>query len=82
MNLRNSKPLEVLPSNGKNGIGLKNVQKRLQILYPDEHELFIESTEGEFIIKMQIPLQQNTTKNYPGSGKKSSFAMTQNTSYA
>ncbi len=82
MNLRNSKPLEVLPSNGKNGIGLKNVQKRLQILYPDEHELFIESTEGEFIIKMQIPLQQNNTKNYPGSAKKSSFAMTQNTSYA
>ena len=34
MNLSNSLPSDVLLSNGKNGIGLKNVQKRLQILYP------------------------------------------------
>ena len=82
MNLSNSKPLEVLPTNGKNGIGLKNVQKRLQIIYPDEHELFIESTVGEFIVKLQIPLQRGSPKKFPEFTKQTSSVITQNRTYA
>lgn len=82
MNLSNSKPLENLPGNGKNGIGLKNVQKRLQIIYPDEHKLFIQSTAGEFNIRMQIPLQQSKTKESFKSPKESLFMTNQNISYA
>jgi len=82
MNLSNNKPLETLPSNGKNGIGLKNVQKRLQILYPGKHALIIKSTEGEFSIKLQIPLQAVNTKDLPELNKNPAFAISQNSSYA
>lgn len=57
MELSNNKPLTTLSQNGKSGIGLKNVQKRLQLLYPRQHELIIEQTEDEFLIKLKIPLQ-------------------------
>ncbi|HEY5464964.1 MAG TPA: histidine kinase [Hanamia sp.] len=57
MELSNNKPSQVFYQNGKNGIGLKNVQKRLQLLYPNEHELIIKQTEDEFLIKLKLPLQ-------------------------
>jgi sensor histidine kinase YesM len=82
LELSNSKPLQAFSQNGKNGIGLKNVQKRLQLLYPHEHELIIESTEDEFLIKMQVPLQPGDTKNIEGLNIKPALAFSQNTSYA
>jgi LytS/YehU family sensor histidine kinase len=82
LELSNSKPLQAFYQNGKNGIGLKNVQKRLQLLYPHEHELIIESTEDEFLIKMQVPLQPGDTKNIEGLNIKPALAFSQNTSYA
>jgi sensor histidine kinase YesM len=54
--LTNSKPAEEMP-NGKKGIGLCNVKKRLELLYPAEHLLVIESTKNTFTVNMQIPLQ-------------------------
>ncbi len=54
--LTNSKPAEEMP-NGKKGIGLCNVKKRLELLYPAEHLLVIESTKHTFTVNMQIPLQ-------------------------
>ncbi|HEY5917943.1 MAG TPA: histidine kinase [Chryseolinea sp.] len=57
--LINNKPTEhSLPvsANGKGGIGLKNVEKRLQLLYPGKHDLKIESTETTFTVKMRIEL--------------------------
>ncbi len=56
--LSNSKPLEANHYYGKNGIGLKNVQKRLAILYPAKHELTISSTADEYAVKMSIPLTE------------------------
>ncbi len=56
--LSNSKPLEANHYYGKNGIGLKNVQKRLAILYPAKHELTISSTADMYTVKMSIPLTQ------------------------
>jgi hypothetical protein len=64
MNLSNSRPLQVASQNNGNGIGLKNVQKRLQILYPGQHELLIQSTGEEFSIYMQVPLHVNK-RNVP-----------------
>jgi two-component system LytT family sensor kinase len=53
--LSNSKP----PGDSKiteGGIGLNNVRKRLGLIYPDEHELRIESSEDSYKINMQIPV--------------------------
>ena len=81
MNLSNSKPLQVAPQNCNNGIGLKNVQKRLQILYPGQHELLIKSTDEEFSIRMQVPLQINV-RNVPIENSIEIVSASQNPSYA
>lgn len=36
------------------GIGIENVKKRLEILYPKRHELFIKDLESEFIVDLRI----------------------------
>jgi len=70
MELGNNKPLQAFPQNGKNGIGLKNVQKRLQLLYPDKHELIIKSVDEEFFIRLKLPLQMVDKKDDPEVNKK------------
>ncbi len=59
--LSNSKPSLNSKKQGK-GIGLINVQKRLQLLYPDDHQLNISSTEETFSVEMQIMLSEGTLK--------------------
>jgi len=59
--LSNSKP-SLNSKKLNNGIGLLNVQKRLQLLYPDDHQLNINSTEETFIVEMQIMLSEGTLK--------------------
>ncbi len=61
--LVNGKPAEEKFSNkkasltGRQGIGLSNVKKRLELLYPQRYLLTIESTAHTFTVNMQIPLQ-------------------------
>ena len=55
--LINNKPAKENIS-GKKGIGLNNVKKRLELLYPQNHLLTIESTAHTFTVNMQIPLQK------------------------
>lgn len=55
--LANSRPSDKIV-NANGGIGLNNVKKRLQLLYPENHYLQIESTEHTFTVNMQIPLEQ------------------------
>ena len=43
------------PRNGS--IGLKNVRKRLQLLYPGTHELNIVNEPESFIVFLKIQLQ-------------------------
>ncbi len=54
--LRNNKPeVPMLSKNG--GLGLKNVRKRLQLLYPGTHELNIVNEPESFIVFLKVRLQ-------------------------
>lgn len=44
------------PEKHKTGIGLVNVKQRLQLLYPDRHELIIRETGKEFFVHLTIAL--------------------------
>lgn len=59
--VENNKPLKKLntiPLDGhKGGLGLENITRRLQILYPDQHELETHSDENVFNIKLIIQLK-------------------------
>lgn len=59
MQLSNSKPSSAIAPNGRNGIGLKNVKKRLEILYPANYQLSIKSDEYSFTVDLKIPFQDN-----------------------
>lgn len=39
-----------------NGIGLQNVKKRLQLLYPDAHKLVIEDTQTSYYVQLKMKL--------------------------
>lgn len=55
--LKNSKGLvdDIEPTNYK-GVGLENVQRRLQLLYPGRHQLDIQDTAADFYITLQLQL--------------------------
>jgi len=61
--LANNKPGEITFIK-KSGIGLRNVKKRLSLLYGEKHYLLIEPTANTFTVNMQIPLERGnkTTK--------------------
>jgi hypothetical protein len=59
--LKNSKPKYVKDRNPKS-IGLRNVEKRLAIIYPAKHQLDIQSTENTFYVKMLVQLQPAPSK--------------------
>ena len=40
------------------GIGLDNVKKRLQLLYPGRHHLNISDSKGEFMVQLTIKLEE------------------------
>lgn len=40
------------------GIGLKNIRKRLALLYSEKHRLDIRKEQGQFIVDLQLTLQQ------------------------
>jgi two-component system, LytTR family, sensor kinase len=44
------------PENDRSGIGLANVTKRLNLLYPGKHKLTITENTKEFIVKLEIQL--------------------------
>jgi LytS/YehU family sensor histidine kinase len=57
--LSNSKPSLFDAKKQNKGIGLINVKKRLQLLYPGKHQLDVSDTEDMFIVNMQILLEEN-----------------------
>jgi len=51
----NATPGEVpIPAEKAGGIGLENLRRRLQLLYPERHQLQIEKKEGEFMAALTI----------------------------
>ncbi|MEL7530849.1 MAG: histidine kinase [Bacteroidota bacterium] len=45
------------------GIGLQNVGRRLDLLYPDHHQLIINSTQNQYEITLRIKLQEQVLPN-------------------
>jgi LytS/YehU family sensor histidine kinase len=45
------------------GIGLANTKKRLQLLYPENHELKVTQTEDHFIVELSIKIRQHELHN-------------------
>lgn len=58
-NLSNSKPVSSQSTNGKNGLGLRNVKRRLELLYPKTHSLNIVSKDDQFHVHLDIGLTKD-----------------------
>lgn len=59
--LSNSKP-QYAPerTNEKKGLGLSNVKKRLQLIYPGQHVLQTENTDTVYKVHLEVNLELNT----------------------
>jgi sensor histidine kinase YesM len=64
----NSRPPEAETQLKKGNIGLKNVKKRLELLYPGTHELNIVSKPESFFVCLKVPLQD--TKDYVATNEE------------
>ena len=64
----NSRPQETETQLKKGNIGLKNVKKRLELLYPGTHELNIVSKPESFFVCLKVPLQD--TKDYVATNEE------------
>jgi two-component system LytT family sensor kinase len=53
-NTRETKPSATLPNEG--GIGLANVMRRLQLVYPDQHQLQIEEDSQEYKVTLALKI--------------------------
>jgi sensor histidine kinase YesM len=59
--IMNSKPQTISKSSVKGNIGLRNVKKRLQLLYPENYELDIREEAESFTVRLKIKLQATTS---------------------
>ena len=58
MKLMNGKIASTEKQEATSGIGIRNVIKRLELLYPGRHEFFITSDDDVFIVNLKIELEQ------------------------
>ena len=56
--ISNSRPKEAEPHVKKGNIGLKNVKKRLELLYPGNHKLNIIPEPETFFVSLEVQLQE------------------------
>ena len=52
--VENSKPQNGVQSNGRNGIGIENVKKRLEYIYPKRYEFKTINEEQNFLVTLKI----------------------------
>lgn len=52
--IENSKEMERINTQRQGGIGLANVKRRLELLYPGKHELDIDETDSTFSVKLKL----------------------------
>jgi len=58
--LENNKPqLDTKEEKASHGIGLQNVKRRLELIYPKQHELDIESQSERFVVKLKLILSND-----------------------
>ena len=57
--LENSKPTLTANARETRGIGLNNVQKRLQLIYNGRHRLFINETEEAYRVWLELDLEES-----------------------
>ncbi|MBU1819959.1 MAG: histidine kinase, partial [Bacteroidetes bacterium] len=57
MKVINPVPLRAEPARKETGIGLANVKRRLNVLYPDAHSLKISQDDELFVVALKLPLQ-------------------------
>jgi LytS/YehU family sensor histidine kinase len=53
---KNSKSKNSKSATENGGLGLYNIKRRLELLYPDAHELLIQNNESEYIVNLYIKL--------------------------
>jgi len=70
--IANSRPQETETQLKKGNIGLKNVKKRLELLYPGTHELNIVSKPESFFVYLKVQLQE--TKDYVATNEETKTA--------
>jgi two-component system, LytTR family, sensor kinase len=58
--IKNSKAKD---SKINDGIGLENIRKRLELLYPNQHILNISNEESSFLVDLQLTLNSNLTND-------------------
>lgn len=64
--LKNSRPEDLNKHNSDDkGIGLANVKKRLQLLYPNNYNLDIEENESSFSVELKLPLHSEVLTMAP-----------------
>lgn len=59
MSIENSKPAMPRINHRSGGIGLQNVQRRLDLLYPEQYELNIDNQPGKYIVHLKINLDHD-----------------------
>ena len=71
-NLVNSKPVltKNIYENGSHGLGLKNVKKRLDLLYADRHDLQIISEPETFTVCLKMALKESPVSRVSLSPQK------------
>jgi LytS/YehU family sensor histidine kinase len=52
--VRNSLPSAAFTKDKVGGIGLENVRRQLELLYPERHELSIRGEEDAFTVNLKI----------------------------
>lgn len=57
MKLVNAKAENSTPSRDGSGIGIKNVRRRLELLYPDKHTLKITNADEVFIVDLKLQIE-------------------------
>lgn len=55
-NVENSKPVGIKENKGKESIGLGNIKKQLELLYPKAYDLIIENHPGRFSANLKLDL--------------------------
>ncbi|MFT3674925.1 MAG: sensor histidine kinase [Chitinophagaceae bacterium] len=61
MKLINGKASEAVHNHQPSGIGIQNVRKRLELLYPGKHYFSITDDEDVFIVNLKLELERSAT---------------------